>query len=278
MLALFYGIAKGAREGIKKKALEKSSIAEVLFLYTLLGFIFIIPFSKNVFNIPVIYFLWIFIKSCVVFAAWIFAFYSIKKMPVSLYGIIDVSRVLFSAGIGIAFLGEKMTLNKGIGYILVLIGVFMAGKTKKTDTGNVKSKYILFAVFSCFLNAVSGNLDKWLMSSAKLDSSQLQFWFMAYLTIMYAVYMLVKKEKIRFSALKSNGWIWALSILFVLGDRALFVANGYPESLVTVMTLLKQSSIFVTIGLGATMFKEKNILYRCICAVVVFSGIFAAIM
>ena len=40
---LFYGVVKGGREIVKKKALEKSTVFEVLFFYTLFGFIFLLP-------------------------------------------------------------------------------------------------------------------------------------------------------------------------------------------------------------------------------------------
>ena len=43
LLVLLYGVLKGAREIVKKKALTKSSVIEVLFFYTLLGFLFVTP-------------------------------------------------------------------------------------------------------------------------------------------------------------------------------------------------------------------------------------------
>ncbi len=41
-LVLFYGVMKGLREIVKKKALEKNSTVEVLFLYTFLAFLFVV--------------------------------------------------------------------------------------------------------------------------------------------------------------------------------------------------------------------------------------------
>ena len=38
LLVLLYGVLKGAREILKKKALEKNTVMEVLFFYTLFGF------------------------------------------------------------------------------------------------------------------------------------------------------------------------------------------------------------------------------------------------
>lgn len=45
-LTLLYGVLKGVREIVKKKALEKNSTLEVLFLYTVLAFLFVLPDAK----------------------------------------------------------------------------------------------------------------------------------------------------------------------------------------------------------------------------------------
>ena len=74
------------------------------------------------------------------------------------------------------------------------------------------------------------------------------------------------------SALK-NYWIWILSLIFVIGDKALFIANQSPDSKVTIMTLLKQAGCIVTILAGKFIFKEKNIGYKLFCAGVIITGI-----
>ena len=73
------------------------------------------------------------------------------------------------------------------------------------------------------------------------------------------------------SALK-NHWIWLLAVLFVIADRCLFIANADPDSKVTVMTLIKQSSCFVTIIAGKFIFHEKKILHKFLCACIIVAG------
>ncbi len=276
LLTLFYGLAKGARDGLKKKALEKGSVMEVLFFHTALAFLFTVPFSKDIFGIPPIYHLWIFIKAFVIFLAWILAFTSIKKMPVSLYGVTDSARMLFSTVIALIFLGEEMTLYKGIGLVLVLSGVVIVNLGSHDNDENVKLKYIAFSLLACLFNAISGVMDKALMLRGEITASQLQFWYMLYMTLLYGAYILAAKVPLRLSTLKLNYWIVLLSLLFVAADRALFVANADPDSQVTVMTLIKQSSVVITVLSGKLFFKEKHILRRSVCAAIVVVGIVVA--
>ena len=276
LLTAFYGLAKGARDGLKKKALEKGGVMEVLFFYTALAFLFTLPFSKNVFGIPPIYYLWIFIKSFVIFLAWILAFMSIKKMPISLYGVMDTARMLFSTSIALIFLGETMTFNKGIGFTLVLLGLIIVNLGHQNSDENVKFKYIAFSLLTCLFNAISGVMDKALMQTGEITASQLQFWYMLYMTLLYGIYILAARVPLKLGTLKTNYWIVVLSILFVAADRALFIANADPESEVTVMTLIKQSSVVITVLSGKLFFKEKHILKRAICAGIVIAGIVVA--
>lgn len=275
-LVVFYGLAKGARDGLKKMATQKSSVMEVLFFHTALAFLMTVPFSHNVFSMPSIYHLWIFIKSFVIFLAWIFTFSSIKKMPVSFYGIMDSARMIFSTLLALMFLGEDMSLPKGIGLALVLSGIVIVNLGHHEADEKVKFKFLILSLAACLLNSVSGIMDKKLLSMGEIDSSQLQFWFMLYLTVLYGAYILAKRIPLRLSTLKTNYWIIILSALLIAGDRALFIANEDPQSQVTVMTLIKQSSVIVTVLTGKLFFKEKHILKRSVCAAIVIAGICVA--
>lgn len=283
LLVLLYGVFKGFREIAKKKAMEEHSVMEILFFYSLIAFVLIIPTAKDAFALPVNYYGLIFLKSFVIFVAWILGFEAIKKMPISTYGVLDLSRVLFSTFFGVAILGEVLRFTQVIGIILVGSGLLLLKyqpKKKALINGesdqeikekeSLKPVVVIAAFGSCFLNALSGLMDKLFMKD--VSSSQLQFWYMLYLVLLYLGFILVRKIPLRFSALK-NKWIWLLSILFVIADKALFVANSYPESKVTVMTLLKQAGCIVTIMAGRFIFKEKNTGFKLLCAAIIIGGI-----
>ena len=280
LLVLVYGLLKGAREIVKKKCLDRNSVVEVLFFYTLIGFLLVLlfPGREQALSLDLHFVPYIFIKSFVIFLAWILSFMAIKSMPVSMYGVLDMSRVLFATFLGIVVLHETLSRGQMIGLPLVLIGLFMMRivKGKKDQEEKVSVKTVIFAFLSCALNAVSGLLDKVLMKD--LTSSQLQIWYMFFLVLMYGGFLLVRKTKVNWKKLLTNYWIVLLAVMFIIADKALFVANSYPESKITLMTLIKQSSCFVTIALGRIVFKEKNIAKKALCAAVVLAGILIAIL
>ena len=205
-LILVYGIFKGLREALKKKAMGTNSVIEVLVFYTLFAFLMIIPFSHNVFAISYRYHIAILIKSSIIFVAWLCALNSIKRLPLSVYSVMDMARVIFSILLGVLLLGESVGILQGIGMVLVIAGITLVNlKSKQTPTERPNKLVIVLVLISCLLNSVSGIMDKWLLSTQGgrwflgdeiITSSQLQFWYMLYLTLFYVAYALIKREKI----------------------------------------------------------------------------------
>lgn len=275
LFIIIYALLKGSREGMKKAALRQSSSNEILFFYTLVGLMLVLPFSAEAFTLAPIYIFFSFIKALVVCTAWIFAFTALKNMSVSLYGIMDLSRMIFSTALGVFVLGEDFTAKKAIGITLVIAGLLLANLKKNASGKGMTLPVLIAALLNCFLNAVSGTMDKVLMQH--MESSQLQFWFMFFMTLIYGGVLLVRREKISIKCLKSNFWIPLMSLSLIIGDRLLFEANANPNSEVTLMTVIKQCSVLITVLTGWLVFKEKHIIYKLICTGIVLCGIFIAI-
>lgn len=296
LLVLVYGLLKGGREIIKKLAMSKNTVMEVLVVYTFVAFLFVIPQAPNAGGLEFKYYFYIAIKSFCIFLAWICSFNSLKKLPVSLYGILDLSRMLFATLLGVIFLSETLSYFQIAGLIIVCCGLLLLRFKPKfikklfhledksviqndinseTEKSHSTTFFVILAFTSCILNAISGFLDKVLMKD--INSSQLQFWYMLFLILYYVIYVLITRTKIRLSSFK-NIWIWILAIIFVIGDKALFIANGDPASKITIMTLIKQSGCLVTIIGGRIIFKEKNIVYKIFCALIIVCGIVLGVL
>ena len=275
---ILYGILKGTREPIKKRLLKDVNVLTSLFVYTFVGFLMSVPAADGIFDIPPRFFAWILVKSGSIFFAWILSFTVLKKLPISTYGVTDMSRVIFSTLMGVFFLHETLTVKGVISLILVVSGLYIANRKTAAGKEGYQIRQIWLLFLSCFLNGVSGTLDKYIMSSGSVTSSALQFWFMLTLSMMYLIYILIKKEKLELKKALSNPWIYVLSLSLVLGDKMLFIANSDPASKVTVMTLLKQSSAIVTIVLGKVLYHEKHIARKLLCALIILAGIALSIL
>ncbi|MBE5816311.1 MAG: hypothetical protein E7315_01140 [Clostridiales bacterium] len=278
LLSASYGIIKGCREPIKKRVLKDVNLTTALFVYTFIGFLMAIPTATGIFDIPPGMFVWIILKSCAVFFAWMLSFAVLRKLPISIYGVTDMSQVIFSTLMGVVFLHESLTLKGILSLVLVAGGLYLANRKTSATKEEYPIRYVWLLLLSCFMNGVSGTLDKYIMSSGTVTSSALQFWFMLILSVMYLVYIFIRRERLELKKALTNPWIYVLSFSLVLGDRLLFIANSDPASKVTVMTLIKQSSAIVTIVLGKVLYHEKHIVKKILCALIILAGIALAVL
>ena len=124
--------------------------------------------------------------------------------------------------------------------------------------------------------------NRWIFGSEILTDAQMQFWYMLYLTSFYGLYILVRmalgKERINVKKCLKCPWIYILSILFMLADKAMFIANSSDNSTVAGMTILQQVAVVVTILLGKFIYKEKHIIYRLCCAGIIITGIVISVI
>lgn len=274
-LSILYGILGGVTDIFKKKAVQKNQIIEVLAVYSFLSLLFILP-SVQTLQIDHLSLLLVFLKSVVIFIGFFLSFKMIDKMPISVYSIVLLSKILFSCLWGSFFLGEQITSIQYIGIAIVIVGLILVNrKTEQKETSRTKWLYILLVVCAAALISLSVMLDK--VITKTITPVQLQFWYTIFLTFLYWGYKWVRKIPFNYKKIVHNIWIPLLSITFFVADRVHFIASAIPESSVTVMTLLRQLSVLVAVVFGGIIFKEKHIIYKIFCSIIVLFGIFLII-
>lgn len=274
---MIYGICNGIFQCAKKKSLEKNSIYEVLAIFSLISFLLSVPTSENILNVEINNIIMIFFKSLVIVIAWLLGLYAISRMPISLYSVVNLSKIIFSIMMSTIILGEKLTLSIILGASIIILGLILVNKVSNTNEyKETDFKIILILLISCFFNSISAIIDKEVLKY--ITATQLQFWFLFFLTCNYWLIIIFKKRKINFKVVKKNYWIIITAIALILGDRFLFIANENPESKVSIMTLIKQISVIEGIILGKIFFKEKNIVKKLSCSILIIFGIMITLL
>ena len=272
MFTVLYAVFSGIYNCTRKKAIEKNTVYEVLAVFSTIAFLLVATITREAFDIDFKYLLIIFVKSLIITGSWILSLKAIEKMSVSIYGLINLSKILFAIILSILFLKEKLTLTLLLGAIIVIIGLFLVNKISNQSVNREASlKSIILLLIACLLNAVSSIIDKKIL--VHINSGQLQFWFLFFLAILYWIVLLARKQKINNKALRSNYWIIISAVALVIGDRFLFIATKSPESKMSIITIINQLSVVETIILGKIMFKEKNIIKKLLCSILIILGV-----
>lgn len=277
ILVIIYAMFNGFFQCTKKKAVKKTSIYEILFWVSVLTMLLSFISCNNVYNINSNEIFLIILKSFGTAGSWLFSLMALKRMPVGLYSIINLSSVVFSIILSILLLGETISIISIIGVFIVFLGIIFVNKDAiNNKKEKIKKSSIFLVLLVAFCNAFNGILDKQIMRT--VTAEQLLFWYSYFVTIIFTIVILYKKEKIKFRSCYKNYWIVLTALILFFGDKILFLANQMPNSKVFVMTLVKKLSVIEVIILGKIMFKEKNILKKLAFSLFIILGIVLTII
>ena len=109
------------------------------------------------------------------------------------------------------------------------------------------------------MGAVSGLYDKHILKA--LSPMFVQSWFNFYLMILMVVIFCLLNRFDR-SQVSPFRWSWAIpliSIFICVGDFTYFTALNDPDSMISVASLVRRSSVIVSFLCGALIFRERNL-------------------
>lgn len=286
-LAFLSAVLLGFYDVFKKQSLKDNAVLPVLFLNTVFSSLIFLPFivlsayapsvlGGSIFEVPVADWeahKYIIIKSFIVLSSWIFGYFGMKNLPITIVGPINATRpVMVLVGAMLIF-GERLNLYQWIGVTLAILSFFMLSRSgKKEGIDFAHNKWIVFIILAAVMGAVSGLYDKYLMT--RLNPMLVQSWYNVYQVFIMAPILLLLWLPHRKSTTPFR-WKWGIifiSIFLSAADFAYFYALSYDDSMISIVSMVRRSSVIVSFIFGAIVFREKNLKSKAIDLLLVLIG------
>jgi transporter family protein len=288
-LAFISALLLGIYEVCKKLSLDNNAVIPVLFLNTFFSSLIFVPFVIISLNFPSVlegslFFVpkisidthgYIFIKSLVVLSSWISAYFATKYLPLTIIGPIKATQPVIVLMGALLILGERLNFYQWTGTLLSITSFYLLAKIGKKEGINFKKdKWIFFMIFSVITGAASGLYDKYLMK--QFDVMTVQVWYNFYQCLIMIPVLLLLWYPHRH---KSTRFDWRWNILFIsifltLADFVYFYALSFPDSLISIVSMVRRSSVIVTFIAGAMIYREKNLKSKAFDLFLVLLGMF----
>lgn len=293
LLAFLSAALLGFYDSFKKKSLDGNAVIPVLFLNTLISSLIFLPFimlSATTDTLDGTIFKvasggwemhkYIVLKSIIVLASWVFGYFGMKHLPLTIVGPINATRpVMVLVGAFIVF-GERLNLYQWIGVALAVASFFMLSRSGKKEGIDFKhDRWIYFIVLAALLGAVSGLYDKYLMAPAShcgvgLDRMMVQSWYNIYQCFMMGVMLLLlwwpkRKHTTPFR------WDWCIILISVFlsaADFVYFYALSIPGAMISIVSMVRRGSVIVSFLFGAVLLHEKNLKSKVVDLILVLLG------
>ena len=214
----------------------------------------------------------VFLKAVMVLASWIFGYFGIKHLPITLVGPINATRpVLTLVGAMIVF-GERLNGYQWVGVILAIVSLFLLSRSSKKEGINfARNRWILCVAAAALIGVFCGLYDRHIMHS--LNPVFVQSWYSLYqfllMSVIVAVLWLPKRSEQPFH------WSWAIpmiSILLTTADMAYLYALSNGAAMIAVVSMIRRSSVLVSFSCGALLFGERNLKAKAIDLALILVG------
>lgn len=282
--ALFLGLYDVA----KKQSLKENAVIPVLWFNTLFCSLIMLPFTLlsattglldgSMFYVPSAG--WelhrlLMLKAFIVLGSWIFGYFGMKHLPITLFGPINATRPIIVLLGGLLLFGERLNLYQWIGVIIAVISFYMLSVSgKKEGISFAHNKWVFCVIMATILGAVSALFDKYLLG--RFNNMFVQAWSNFYQLALMTVILFTLWWPTRH---KTTPFQWKWPIIFIavfltLADYAYFVSLAQSASMVSIVSMIRRSSVIVSFLCGALLFHEKNLKSKVIDLLLVLLGLF----
>ena len=215
------------------------------------------------------------LKSAIVLTSWIFGYFGMKHLPLTIVGPINATRpVLVLLGALLIF-GERLNASQWAGVLLALVSLFLLGRSSRREGVDfAHDRWILCIAAAALTGAASGLYDKYIMT--RLDPVFVQSWYNLYQFLMMAIVVGILWWPRRGHTTPFR-WSWAIpfiSIFLSAADFAYLYALRDPDAMISVVSMIRRGSVVVSFLCGAALFHERNLRSKAVDLAFILVGMF----
>ena len=311
VLAFISAICLGFYDVSKKIALRDNKVVDVLMLSTCISsLILAVPLVLSrihpewmlgtPFYVPrldLTAHLYTLLKSVIVLSSWVFAYISLKHLPISVVSPVQATRPMWTLVGAMLIFGERLNTWQWIGVVLAIgtIFVFSFGATKKvrhTTLFHEHKYYYICLALAILIGAASGLYDKYLMR--RYDHNAVQVYYTLYQAVMMIVVWMIdrfaKRQKTaslkdkRLNTLADTNQsivhcpssivpIILISIFLIISDNVYMLALQDPESMIAVVSTIRRGGTVIGFAYGLLYLKEHDPWRKIICMIGILAGL-----
>lgn len=292
-LAFLSAALLGFYDSFKKKALQGNAVIPVLFLNTVFSSVIFLPlillsYNTRMLDNTIFYVAsggwevhkYIVLKSVIVLFSWLFGYFGIKHLPLTIVGPINATRPVMTLVGALIVFGERLNVYQWIGVVLAMLSFMLLSRSSKKEGIDFKHDiWIYFIVIAALLGAVSGLYDKYLMASVDvggvgLDRMMVQGWYNIYQCFWMFIMLAIIWMPVRHRTTPFH-WDWSIifiSIFLCTADFVYFYALSVPDAMISIVSMVRRGSVIVSFLFGALLFREKNIKSKALDLALVMLG------
>jgi bacterial/archaeal transporter family protein len=291
--SLLSALLLGVYELCTKHAVENNAVIPVLFFSTLSGATVwvvllliealapgLLPKSLITDPLTATQHCQLLLKSAIVGASWVFTYFALKHLPLSIGSPIRATSPLWTLAGAVLILGERPSGLQTAGILTTLasfVALSFAGAREGVHFH--RDKWVAYLIAGTLFGAVSSLYDRYLLGRAHYSVPTVQAWFSIYLVVLFSPVALGWKR--RWWPRNEFRWRWSIlgiAVFLLASDYVYFSALTHPDALVSLVMSLRRGSTLVGFAGGILFFKEPHGWRKLPAVLGILAGMALAVM
>ena len=268
-MALASAFLLGFYDVAKKLALKRNDLYWILLLATGLSAVFVSPFlswGSGADHLRLIF------KAIMVTSSWVSGMISLQMLPITTVSTFKTSRPMFVVLFSILLFGERLDLLQWCGVAAVLTALWLLSVSSEREGISFKGNRGFWALLLSVVTGVASALwDKHILTG--MQPLFVQSWTNIYITLMLALLILFRKMRGRSAPFRWDWTILLIAVLITGADMLYFFSLKQDGALLSVISLIRRSSVIITFGVGAVLFSEKRIAQKAGVLLLMLAGV-----
>jgi transporter family protein len=279
----------GSYEVSKKVSVNNNAVIPVILSSIFFSCLLLLPFyllsvtgseiiAGTVFYVPQVDIrthLFLVLKAIIVLSSWLFAYFGMKHLPLTLAAPIKATQPVLVVLGGVLIYQEHLNGFQTAGVLVTLISFFMFSLIGRKEGYSFRSnKWIWFIIVATITGAISGLYDKFLLRNIN-HMAVLVYYTFYQLVILSVITRLLWYPQRKTSTPFQLRWsILFISIFLISADFVYFYALTLPDSLISVLGTVRRAGVVVPFIYGALVLKDKYLKMKMIDLIGVLIGMY----
>jgi len=221
------------------------------------------------------------LKSVIVLSSWVFAYISLKHLPLSVVSPMQATRPMWTLVGALLLFDERLNAWQWAGVILAIGSIFIfsiRSHPTRNPSALTDKRYYIALAFAILIGACSGLYDKYLMR--RYDHNAVQVYYTLYQAAMMAVVWVIdyctRRKKSNEPLLITPSSllpIICISLFLIVSDNVYMLALRDPESMIAVVSTIRRGGAVIGFAYGLIVLKEQDALRKILCMLGICAGL-----
>jgi len=237
------------------------------------------------------------LKSAIVLSSWIFAYISLKHLPISVVSPMQATRPMWTLVGALLIFHEHLNTFQWLGILLAIGSIFIFSFRKETITNNQSpitnnNRYYVALALAIIIGSCSGLYDKYLMR--RYDHNAVQVYYTFYQAIMMLIVWgidrfdkrqktaLLKDKRLNTLADTNQSIVHCplsivpiilISIFLIISDNVYMLALRDPDSMIAVVSTIRRGGAVIGFAYGLLFLRENDPWRKILCMLGILTGL-----